>query len=91
VTIQKETFDEVVFAMSQRQQIQFSDDEQIPDEDMVTALQRLRSDVQDSDNLDAEIARLRGALNVVGECLAEMETRLEKHLLPLPPGPEGDG
>ena len=38
----------------------------------------------------AEIARLRGALNVVGECFAEMETRLEKHLLPLPPGPEGE-
>jgi hypothetical protein len=42
------------------------------------------------ERMAAEIARLRGALNVVGECLAEMRTRLEKHLLPLPPGPEGE-
>ena len=36
----------------------------------------------------AEIARLRQALNVVAACLSEMEKGLEKHLLPLPPGPE---
>jgi hypothetical protein len=38
-----------------------------------------------------EIVRLRGSLNVVAACLSEMEKGLEKHLLKLPPGPEGDG
>jgi len=32
----------------------------------------------------AEIARLREALNVVGACLADMKTGLEKHLKLLP-------
>jgi len=31
-----------------------------------------------------EIARFRGALNVVGACLADMKTGLEKHLKLLP-------
>ena len=59
VTIQRDTFDEVVLVMSQRQQVMFSDDELIPDDDVVSALQRLRSDVNESDNLNDEIDRLR--------------------------------
>ena len=38
--------------------------------------------------LEAEIARLRATLKVISECFADMKTRLEEHLLPLPPGPE---
>ena len=38
--------------------------------------------------LEAEVARLRGALKVIDECFADMKTRLEEHFLPLPPGPE---
>ena len=45
--------------------------------------------VEENKMLRAEIARLRAALKVIDECFADMKTRLEEHLLPLPPGPEG--
>ena len=45
--------------------------------------------VEENKMLRAEIARLRAALKVIDECFADMKTRLEEHLWPLPPGPEG--
>ena len=42
------------------------------------------------EGLVTEIVRLRESLNVVAACLSEMGKGLEKHLLKLPPGPEGE-
>lgn len=38
------------------------------------------------EQMASEIARLEASLKIVGACLSEMATRLEKHLLPT--GPE---